>query len=245
MRSKMILLTAAIFIGLLFLPGCLTFTIDTRLNPDGSGQRSLDIAIDQSFADILETKARESEELSLEETLKKDLPKGTDFRKFSREGKVHYETTFLFENIDELNQINRDLTKNGSGQRPASEKITLDKKDWLFFVNYRYFEKFTASQTTSSTQKQLVQPFTAVYKLSLPGKITKANAEKVKRNSATWYINPLKGGEIKASSFYIRWWTIILAVSLILVLMGGSIYFIRQRSIRSKKVEIVSTSKNS
>lgn len=220
MTKRIFLLFAAMFISLSLTSGCLTYTIETKLDPDGSGQRSIDIEVDQSFALILEENAKGDEALSLEKELKEGLPEGATFRRFSRGEKIHYETRFSFDSAEELNKINQSLSKKEKGQTPRSDLITLDRKDLFFVVNFQFHEKFAPSQKSADIQKnKLIPPFTAVYKLTMPGELVKTNAEKVKSNQATWYINPLKGGEIKATSYYVRWWAVILAAVVLLTVV--------------------------
>lgn len=232
------MLLIALLVGSVFLPGCLTLTLNTKINPNGSGERSIDVAIDESFAGILEESVKGTGTPSLEKQMTKGLPKDATFRQFRRGKKVHYETAFSFDSIDELNQINQKSAREETGQTPRSNKIALDKKDWLFFVTYKFYENFPASQPeTTSQAKQLIQPFTATYKLSLPGRISKANADKTKGNSATWYISPSKGTEVNARSYYVRWWAIIIAVVLLLLIIVGLVIIFLPKLMKKRSAE--------
>jgi hypothetical protein len=238
LSKKAVWLLIAILTGSVFLPGCLTLTLGTKINSNGSGQRSIDVAIDKSFAGILEESVKGTGTSSLKKQMTEGLPKGATFRQFQRGNKIHYETVFSFDSIDELNQINRKLAQEEKGQALSSNKIVLDRKDRLFFITYRFYENFPASRNETTSQvKQLVQPFTVTYRLWLPGKISKANGEKITENRATWYINAGKGTEVSARSYIIRWWAIIVAGAFALTLIITAAAVILSRSKKSIQPE--------
>jgi hypothetical protein len=65
-RSK---LAAAVFllIAILVLPGCIALAIDTEINPDGSGTRRMDVAIEGTLDELLKTAAIQQGEPTFED----------------------------------------------------------------------------------------------------------------------------------------------------------------------------------
>jgi len=216
MKNKVTTLIA-VSVLCLILSGCITFTFETKINPDGSGRRIQDTALESGFARMLESAAKKSGKPSLKEELKKNLPKEGKLRIYTKKGKVHYEVSFDFKDIDELNRINKKL----SAVRDISTSVKLSKKDSIFLVTYNFREKIPPLEATELEQLEMLEACSVVYKLNLPGKIIKANANEIEGETAIWDINPFKGKEIRAKSRYIRWWVISFLFLLVLISAGG------------------------
>ncbi|MDI6822275.1 MAG: hypothetical protein QMD66_05405 [Actinomycetota bacterium] len=209
----------AVSVLCLILSGCITFTFETKINPDGSGRRIQDIALESSFARMLESAAKKSGKTSLKEELKKNLPKEGKLRIYTKKGKVHYEVSFDFKDIDELNRINKKL----SAVRDISTNVKLTKKDSIFLALYDFQEKIPPLEATELEQLEMIGAYSIVYKLNMPGKIIKANTNEIEGETAIWDINPFKGKEIRAKSRYIRWWAISFLLFLLVLISAGGI----------------------
>ncbi len=235
MKKIYYLLFSILLIFALFLSGCVTFTVTTKINPNGSGKRIIDVAIDENLITLLEAQAKKEGQISLEEQLKKDLPQEANFKKYSQEGKVHYESSFNFSDIEELKKINEKMGEDKKSPQPKSSNIKLIQKNFLFFSNYTFLESFPSLKKATPEEKRLAQVFSVVYNLTLPGKLTKANTSEVKEGTATWRINPIEGGKVEASSVYVRWWAIILIAVIVLVILFAlfgavvSLFIIKRR----------------
>jgi len=218
-KRSFALLIVMILCLALILPGCITASYETKINPDGSGERIQDLAIDESFVGALESSAALQGKGSIEDELKKNMPKDAKYKKFTKDGKVHYQVTFDFKDMNELNRIDKKLNKDSD--TPKSVEAKLSKNDFLIVATYKYTDKFPESKTKMKPEEeQLAKAFSVSYKLSLPGKITKANTDEIENNTATWHISPVKGGKIEATSRYIRWWLIIaVAVTFLLIII--------------------------
>ncbi len=209
----------AVSVFSLILSGCITFTFETKINSDGSGRRIQDIALESSFARMLESAAKRSGKPSLKEELKKNLPKEGKLRIYTKKGKVHYEVSFYFKDIDELNRINKKL----SAVRDISTNVKLTKKDSIFLALYDFQEKIPPLEATELEQLEMIGACSVVYKLNMPGKIIKANTNEIEGETAIWDINPFKGKEIRAKSRYIRWWAISFLLFLLVLISAGGI----------------------
>jgi hypothetical protein len=232
-RKSFLLLLVLILSLALILPGCITASFETKINPDGSGERIQDLAVDEAFIGALESSATLRGKGSIEDELKKNMPKDAKYKKFTKDGKIHYQIIFDFKDVDELNRINKKLNKDSD--TPKSVEAKLSKTDFLVIATYKYTDEFPKSKSKmKSENEQLARAFSVSYKLTLPGKITKANTDEVENNTATWHISPVEGGKIKATSRYIKWPLIIViavALLLIVIILGILIFF----SLRKKK----------
>lgn len=209
--------------SLLILPGCISIAMDTKINPDGSGTRTVDIAIEKSVAQFMEDQT------------KKSTPKGGKYRSYTKGDDKHYEISYKFKNIKELREMNEEMGTKGSSGTPQSKRIDLKKKDYLFLVDYTFVEEFPSSESSKQTS-QLDQAISIRYKVTLPGKITKAKkADEKTETSATWDLTSTKGGKIEVSSRYIRWWTIILAavIAVGLIILIALIILLKRRAKRT------------
>ncbi len=219
-RSK---LAAVVFllIAILVLPGCIALAIDTEINPDGSGTRKMDVAIEETLDELLKTAAIQQGEPTFEEQMKKSAPKGSKFDTYTEEGKVHYAVSFKFENVRELRKLSEATSRGTQGLKTSGIRLT--KKERILFATYDFSEKIPASTAkVSPEQEKLAKAISLTYKLALPGRIIKSNADEIEENSATWRISALKGGEVRASSRYIRWWVVgVVALLLLLIVVAG------------------------
>jgi len=219
-KKPLFLLSAVIIILMLLLPGCITATYETKLNSDGSGERIQDLAIDESFAGMLDSSGAVQGKKSLEEELKASMPKDAKYKKFTKEGKVHHQIIFKFKNIDELNKANKKL--NEDSDVPQAKGAKLEKADYLIFATYKFTDEFPGGSKSNlnAEEEQIAKAISINYKLTLPGKITKAKqTDDIEDDTATWQINPIEGGKIEATSRYIRWWLIILLIVLIVIIL--------------------------
>ncbi len=211
------------------------------MKSDGSGSRTIDIAIDKSFAQVMESTPSSEDSKNIEEEMKKNLPKGGKFRKYDKDDKTHYQMNFDFKNIKDLKAKNKKLSDSEEGL--AFENIKFDKKDYLILATYSYSEEIsqTDEQTSTPESEELTKSFSLEYKLTLPGEITDAkNTDKIKDGTATWNLSFVEGGKISAKSQLIRWWLIIiLAVAvfiLFLIIIIAIILVIRSR--KKKPLEV-------
>lgn len=219
----------------LILPGCITATYETKVNSDGSGQRIQDLAIDESFAGLLDSSAELKGKGGLEAELKKNMPKDAKYKKFTKEGKVHHQVTFDFKDVDELNKINKQLNTNSDV--PKTVEAKLEKAEYLVFATYKFRDEFPATSKgeMKPEEEQLAKAMSVTYKLTLPGKITKAEkAEDIKDDTATWHVSPTQGGKVEATSRYVRWWLIIvlLFALIFIVIVSAILIFL---GVRKKK----------
>ncbi len=231
-RKSKLLSSILILIAILILPGCITATYETKINSDGSGQRIQDLAIDESFAGILESSETLQGKKGLEEELKKNMPKDAKYRKFTRDGKVHHQITFDFKDIDELNTINKNLNK--SSDVPTAAGARLSKTEFIVFANYKFTDELPAQPKSEMKpeEEKVAKAISVTYKLTLPGKISKAGGTgEVENNTATWHISPTQGGKIEATSRYVRWWLVIvlLVVTLLIIMISGILIFLGLR----------------
>ncbi len=223
----------------LILPGCITASFETKIGPDGSGERIQDLAIDETFVGALESSANLQGKGGIEGELKKNMPKGAKYKKYTKEGKVHYQIIFNFDDIDELNKINKTLNKDSD--TPKSIEAKLVKRDALVFATYKYTDEFPESKTKMKPEEeQIAKAFSVSYKLTLPGKITKANTDEIESGEATWHISPIKGGKIEATSRYVRWWLIIVlaVVFSFIIIISGVLIFVGLRKKKSAAPEV-------
>ena len=231
-------LLVAIILAAFILPGCIDYTIETKINPDGSGKRVLIVAIDESFANM----AGEGEEGDIEKQLKAGAPKDAKTKTYTKDGKVNYRIEFNFKDAKELEKTNKDMSKDKKeGQAPKTSNVKLEKKDWFVYATYEFSEEFPASKGAAEQLDQLTQGFTVDYKLTLPGKITKASTDNFKEGTATWNFSMNEGKKIEASSQLIRWtWIIIIGIvilGLILVLILILIFTRKSKKPKSQKKE--------
>jgi len=237
-KSFSLLVILAISLALI-LPGCISTTYEIKLNLDGSGENKQDLAIDESVAGLMESSEQLSGEKSLEERLKESMPKDGKYKKFTKEGKIHHQITFNFKDVDELNKINQKLKKISNVSTPVKAK--LERVDFLVFASYTFTNKFpAASKSDQSEEEEKMADATSItYKLTLPGKITKANTDEIEKDTVTWNINPTKGGKIEASSQYIRWWLVIVLIVVFLLVIGVTAigFFIAYRKLKAPTSE--------
>lgn len=210
-------------VATIFVSGCINFTYKTEINPNGSGKRTIDIALDKNFQSLLESTTAKKDQGSFEEQTKKNLPEGGKLRTYTKGDKAHYEISFKFDSIKDLQKTTQQMSK-GSSQGPQASQVNLSRKDYLLFATYTFSEKFPASdEDITPSEKKLTESlakiFSLDYKLKMPGKFTSSNADEIKEGTATWHLNVAEGGEVKATSRYIRWWAVILVLIFLLLLL--------------------------
>ncbi|MDI6892013.1 MAG: DUF3153 domain-containing protein [Actinomycetota bacterium] len=235
-------LAAAVFllITILVLPGCVALAIDTEINPDGSGIRKMDVAIEETLDELLKTAAIQQGEPTFEEQMKKNAPKGSKFDTYAEEGKVHYAVSFKFENVEQLKKLSEATSKGTQGFKTSGIRLT--KRDRILFAVYDFSEKIPASTAkVSPEQEKLAKAISLTYKLTLPGRIIKSNADKIEENSATWRISALKGGEVRASSRYIRWWVVGVVALLLLLIVVAAVFTVLKAISRRRASRLSST----
>lgn len=234
-KKSFLMLSSLVLILTLLLPGCITVTYETKINSDGSGQSIQDRAIDESFASMLESSEALQGNKGIEDALKKNMPKDAKYKKFTKDGKVHHQITFDFQDVDELNKTNKKLKKISNV--PIAVEAKLEKADFVVFANYKYTNEFSSGSKgdMKPEEEQVAKASSITYKLTLPGTITKAeNTDEVDGSTATWHINPTQGRKIEATSRYIRWWLIIvlLVAILLIIIISGILIFL---GLRKKK----------
>lgn len=224
----------------LVLPGCITATFETKINSDGSGQRIQDIAIDESFAGLLESADASKGKKGLEEELKANMPKDAKYKKFTQDGKVHYQITFDFKDLDQLNKISTQLNKGSDIPKATDAKLA--KTEYIIFANYKFSDEFPSGTTSKlkPEEEQIAKAISINYKLTLPGTITEAKkTDEIDSDTATWHITRAKGGKIEATSRYVRWWLVItlLAALLFMAIIAGILFFLGMRKKKPAPVE--------
>lgn len=216
-KRRLSLLLLVIFLTApLILPGCITYSFETKISPDGSGKRTLEVAMDEGLADTTGTR---TEETDIEGELKEGAPKDAKYKTYTKEGKVHYQVSFPFKNVDELNKTNSEMgSGKKEGQAPKTNDIKLDRKDWLVYATYKFSERFPSTKGAGQL-KELTESFSVTYKLTLPGEITEATTDDIEKGTATWDFNLSDGKKIEASSRLVRWNRIIIIGGVILGLI--------------------------
>lgn len=214
---------------LIVLPGCVTFSIGTEINSDLSGKRVYDVAVDESFASLLEASKEKGEDV--ETQMKKGAPEGSKYKTFKKGGKVHYEVSFPFSNLEDLkSKIAKMSGSSKEGQSPKSTVASLEKKDMLVFATYTFEENFPAAPKTKESKQfeQFAKAFSVTCKVKMPGSITSASGGQIKGDTATWSFNLTDGKKIKVTSRYVRWWLIIVVIAvslgLLLAIVIGALF---------------------
>lgn len=224
MRKKLILGFVLLLISIFMLSGCITYTLKTTINPNGSGSRIIDAAIDKTYVEQFGS--------NLEEGLKKGAPKEAKFKTYTKDNQQHYEIIFEFKNIDDLKDISKKMSGNEQG--PNISDVKLKITDFFVIATYEFSENIPGSgeevKKDALDLGQLSSAFSLNYELTLPGKITKANTEKIEGSTASWEIDSTKGKKIEATSTYVRWWAIIIvAIVLVGIIVVISIFILTSR----------------
>ncbi len=239
MSKIKIFFISLLIISLFSLTGCIDYVIKTEVKENGSGSRSIDLAIDKSFAKVMETAPSGGESKNIEEEMKDALPEGGKFRKYEKGDKSHYQITFDFKDIDDLKKKNEKFAGSEDGLSFKNTKLV--KRDYIVFATYKFSEEIESTQASSEANspqaEQLTQSFSLKYQLSLPGEITKTeNKGKIDKDTAAWELSFTEGGKISATSQIVRWYIIIaLAVVLFIIfLIILILFFLFIRSRRKK-----------
>lgn len=97
----------------------------------------------------------------------------------------------------------------------ASEKFT--KHDFLFFVIYEF--KIGLGDGILEKKNTLPEgfPYGFEFKVKLPGKIRKTNADKIENSTAIWQLSAGDTLDLWAKSIKVRYWVLII-LGLILVI---------------------------
>ena len=234
-KTNVLFLAILIVALVLILPGCISTNYNVKINLDGSGQSKQDLAIDKSLAGLIESSQALAGKKGLEKELKNAIPNDGKYKKFTKDGKIHHQITFDFEDVEDLNATNRKLKEISNVPTPVKAK--LERLDFLVFATYTFTNKFSAESenTKNAGAAQAAKAISITYKLTLPGQLTDANTDEIKENTAAWKINPTKGGKIEASSQYIRWWLVIVLIIIFLLIIVATLiaFFVAYRRFKA------------
>lgn len=171
-----------VFLNSLVLPlvlsGCVSISIVTLLNADGSGKRALQLSANDNVTTAKLTAMNKADD----PRILKLLPSGLTFTDKTYEKKESGKTTYIeayrFPAFDLLGPI--DMGFLGSGRVTASVSITScgDKQIMTYQETWKYDTPEVAS-------------FVGFNTVQFPGKIMSSNASAIDdtRNAATWYFS--------------------------------------------------------
>lgn len=224
------LLVALFTAALLVTSGCIRLTVQTTVNPDGSGTREIETVLDRSLSDLAQLSG-ESSATAFEQQLRDALPPNATLRIFTKTSERHYVARFAFASIADLNKVTRgDSRRTG----PTASSATMRSKDNLFFVTYEYAEYLPPlSEPLTPQESSLADKATVEYRLTLPGTILSSDADNLAgASTGIWRVPLLKGRKVRATSRTINWPVVAGAVAaavVIIICVAIGIVLLRRR----------------
>lgn len=217
-RLALTALAALLAIALLLSSGCIDFTLDTTIDADGSGKRTIDMGLDKGLSELLKIRGKYSA-ADLQKQLATNLPPNARVRTYLKDGSTHYAATFEFASVSELSRI----TRGASRQRGA--QVTLTRGGNLLFATYTFTENLPPTRIPLTAQEtSLTQGFDITYRLTLPGTIVSSNADRLVGNSTgVWKLDIAKGRLIRATSQVVMWPFVAAAAILVFLTIAAAI----------------------
>ncbi len=205
---------------LFILPGCVglkSFSVGTKINPDCSGKRVIDLALEKKVVASIE----KENGTKLETHLKRKLPSRTNIKKHQKNNYIYYTIAIPFKKINEVPDQLSELLKN-NGDTHAS----LTCKDQIFSISYDLKEEINLKQTfIDSIAPESIDLDTSSldieYWTQVPGEIRETSGTPVTADTAVWKLKTDKTYKIRTKSLLIRWWLIALTGIAVLVLIGS------------------------
>ena len=165
---------------MLLLAGCGAFEIETTINPDGSGERSVSVAIERKLYDTITTAG--ADPLAELRSVAGEIGARVEPINDSEMAGVKLVQTFA--SVDDL------AAQSLIGE---AEALSVEHDDAWFKTTYRYVARLDASQFGLLEVPEIDRTFGRAelsYVLTLPGTITEENASDVKGGTLTWTLDP-------------------------------------------------------
>lgn len=216
-----ILCLAALALELVASAGCVDVTVDTRINPDGSGRRGIETVLDRDLSDLVKLSGG-SAAAGFEKQLRDSLPQNAKLSTFTRDGQLHYVATFSFASAADLTLINRGASHR---QGPLAPSATLRIGGNPFVTTYSFNENLPpVRQPLTSEEASLTRTFTVNYRLHLPGTITSSNADRlIGASSAQWRIPITRGRRVAATSRSVNWPLAAGSAAIVITLVAAGV----------------------
>jgi len=227
-------LTLFCILILFILPGCVglkSLRVGTKINPDCSGKRVIDLALEKKVVASIE----KENGTKLEAHLKRKLPARTNIKKHQKNNYIYYTITIPFKKINEVPDQFSGLLKN-NGDTHAS----LTYKDQIFAISYDLKEEINLKKAfMDSIVPESIEPDTGSldieYWTQVPGEIRETSGTPVTADTAIWKLKTDKTYKIRTKSLLIRWWLVALTGIALLVLIGSiGVGLIRVKSSREQ-----------
>jgi len=210
--------------GLLLLlsSGCIRFSVQTTVNPDGSGSRTIETVLDRSLSDLAQLSG-EASAAAFESQLRDALPPNAALRSFVRDGQRHYVARFGFSSVAELNEINRGESRS---RGPLTPTASLRVAGNPFFTTYDYTEYLPPlSEPLSAQEREMTDDVAVDFRLTLPGTIVSSDADAFPdASSASWRIPLLEGRRVRATSRWLNWPVITGTAIGAIALIGAAVF---------------------
>lgn len=203
---------------LLASTGCIRFTLNTTINLDGSGSRTIETVLDRSMSDLIKLTGKESA-AAFERQLRAALPRDAALRTFRKNGETYYVAGFEFASVAALGKIVR-----GRGTSPSAPMAKLKTSDNPLLKTYEYTEYLPPlRQPLTPEESKLTRDVSIRYRLTMPGTIVSADADEFEGGStAVWSVPLDKGRTIRASSRVVNWIAIgggVAAIAVVVIVM--------------------------
>lgn len=220
-HSSLCLVAIAALLAL-FSSGCISFGVQTTVNPDGSGTRTIETVLDRSLSDLAQL-GGESSATAFEDQLRDALPPNATLKSFVRSGQRHYVARFGFSSITELNKVNLGESRR---RGPLTPTASLRIAGNPFFATYEYTEYLPPlSEPLSEQERRMAGKVSVDFRLKLPGTILTSNADSFPDpSSASWRVPLLEGRRVRATSRSLNWGVIAGTAIGALLLAGAGIF---------------------
>ena len=204
-----------LFVLTLLLAGCGAFQIETTINPDGSGERRMSVAISRKSYDPMVTAGFDplAELRAIAEVV------GARIEPIDRQEMAGLTVVQTFDSLDDL--IDQSIIAD-------AEELEIGRGDSWFRTTYSYTASVDSSQFGLLEIPEIDRSFGRAeldYVLTMPGKITEHNATEEQGQTLTWKLDPMTYAtyDIFATTAVTRTERIVLAVIAgvaLLVLLG-------------------------
>lgn len=220
--------------------GCMQASTTARIDADGSGTLSVDIALSEDLvASISELAGEEFSSDELVSEIQGDLPAalGDQVRIEPSSSGVGVELQMDFDDIDELNLL---LSDSGTGASSDGAPVTdvefeVDGDLVRFSAAVAPAESIAGDEFGLGLFGELPEP-SITFSVELPGDISTSNADVVDGRRATWDLLTFDGGRVTAesslsSSWLPSWVTapVLAALALVAVVLFGMALLARRR----------------
>ena len=226
--KKKIAIISILLLLVLALSGCVKVDYTTKINKDGSGEISYTYEMDKAVIGAM----NQTNQTALDERIAVAESSGYEIEEYETAEAVGFKATKKVQDITEKSFITEVFNSEYVADEDTS-KINIKKT--LF--GKKYSQKATIDLTSLEKMKELGMKLT--YRVELPVKVGKTNANEISENKKTISWN-LKIGEIQEITFVassINLINMIIFVIVIVIIVTGLLFIFREKIFKKEKKE--------